>query len=117
MKVSYDEGLASHVDPESCGAAGNGVAEALTGERAGWVLSSEILTVRDADALMSCGRLNRPARQREGRSGPAESKTPGTHRSISQGRTTLPFGSREIPDSTWAVAQVRAVNSKEERRQ
>ena len=37
MKESYDEGIASHIGPESCGGASNGAAEALTGERAGRV--------------------------------------------------------------------------------
>ena len=123
MKESYDEGIASHVGPESCGGVSNGAAEALTGERAGRVLSSEILIVRDADALMSCGRPHHARRKREPGGGPAESKTPSTHRSISRGRRSLPRGgrilrdgSREIPGSTWAVAPVRAVNPKGERR-
>ena len=126
MKVSYDEGLASHVGSESCVAAREGVDEALTGESAGWVLSSEILNVRDADAVMSRGRQHRSIRQREDRPGPAESQTPGTHRSISRARrslllcegTTLRNGSREISGPAWAAggklpeAQARAVNLK-----
>jgi len=39
MEESYREGLASHPDPESCGGARKGAAEALTGEHAGKVLS------------------------------------------------------------------------------
>jgi len=89
MKVSYDEGLASHVGSESCVGVREDSGEALTGESAGWVLSSEILNVRDADAVMSRGRQHRPIRHREGRSGPAESQTPGTHRSISRVRRSL----------------------------
>jgi len=41
MKESYDERLATHIGPESCGAARKGGVEALTGERAGQVLSRE----------------------------------------------------------------------------
>ena len=41
MKVSCDEGLASHVGSESCVGVREDTGEALTGERAGWVLSSE----------------------------------------------------------------------------
>ena len=56
MKESYDEGLANHIGPESCGDNGNIISEALTGERAGWVLSP----VRDlnpsADVLQECRR-------------------------------------------------------------
>ena len=110
MKVSCGEGVASHTGPESCGDDRKVVVEALTGERAGWVLSPEILTVRDADALMSCGRQDRANRDREVRTGPAGSKTPCTHRSISR-------GSREIPGLAPTPVGVRAVNSKEERRQ
>src|ERR1019366_1624770 len=60
MKVSHDEGLASHVGSESCVVIREDTGEALTGESAGWVLSSEILNVRDADAVMSRGRQHRP---------------------------------------------------------
>ena len=43
MKESYDEGVASHIDPESCAGAHKGLSEALTGARAGRVWSREIL--------------------------------------------------------------------------
>ncbi len=42
MKEPCGEGVAIHTDPESCGDASNGVAEALTGARTGQVLSHEI---------------------------------------------------------------------------
>ena len=35
MKEPYDEGVAIHIDPESCAGAREGVGEALTGERIG----------------------------------------------------------------------------------
>ena len=41
MKVSHDEDLANHIGPESCVHPRKVVREALTGERAGWVLSCE----------------------------------------------------------------------------
>lgn len=41
MKESYSEGLAIHADPESCGGARKGAAEALTGADAGQPLSRE----------------------------------------------------------------------------
>jgi RNA-directed DNA polymerase len=41
MKDSYDEDLANHIGPESCVYWREVVHEALTGERAGWVLSRE----------------------------------------------------------------------------
>ncbi len=43
MEEPYDEGLANHIGPESCGDGSNGMAEALTGVRAGQALSREIL--------------------------------------------------------------------------
>jgi hypothetical protein len=39
MQVPYDEGVASHIGPESCGGDREVAAEALTGESAGQVLS------------------------------------------------------------------------------
>ena len=41
MKVSYDEDLANHIDPESCVCGCKAPGEALTGERMGQVLSRE----------------------------------------------------------------------------
>jgi len=46
MKVLYNEDLANRVSPESCGGSGNIAAEALTGEHAGGLLSSEITAFR-----------------------------------------------------------------------
>ena len=39
MKVPYDEGVATHIGPESCVGVREGAGEALTGERAGRVSS------------------------------------------------------------------------------
>ena len=41
MKVPYDEGVASHIGPESCAGDRKVAGEALTGENAGRVLSRE----------------------------------------------------------------------------
>jgi hypothetical protein len=43
MKEPYDEGVANHIGPESCGGGSNATAEALTGERAGQAWSREML--------------------------------------------------------------------------
>ena len=51
MKESYDESIASHIGPESCGGDRNGAAEALTGEHAGQVGSHEDPRVQRADAV------------------------------------------------------------------
>ena len=39
MQVPHDEGVANHIDPESCAGVREGVGEALTGERIGQPLS------------------------------------------------------------------------------
>src|SRR5437660_2965502 len=56
MKKSYGKGLAIHIDPESCGAAREGGAEALTGESTGRVFSRVRNSLRDADAVRRSGR-------------------------------------------------------------
>ena len=63
MKKSHESGSATHIGPESCGAAREGGVEALTGGRAGRVLSREIhallrtqQVLRDADEVENCGR-------------------------------------------------------------
>ena len=52
MKKSYDEGVASHVGPESCAVVRKDQGEALTGVRAGRVLSREMLLDQGADVVM-----------------------------------------------------------------
>ena len=43
MKESYDEGVANHIDPESCAEDRKGLSKALRGARAGWIWSRGIL--------------------------------------------------------------------------
>ena len=90
MKESYGKGLATHTDPESCGAARKGGVEALTGVRAGRVLSRERVILRGADAVGESGRQHPTHRHREMRRDPARSQTPCTHGNTSR-------GSREVP--------------------
>lgn len=75
MKESYSKGLTNHTGPESCEVDSNGLLEALTGVRAGWVLSREI-PVQGADVLGACGRQHRSARFGAVWSDPARSETP-----------------------------------------
>jgi hypothetical protein len=79
MKVSNVKGLANRNDPESCGGARKGVGEALTGESAGWVLSREMINVRDADPVGEWGRPQPMFRLGEEHWYPARSETPGMH--------------------------------------
>jgi RNA-directed DNA polymerase len=110
MQKSHDSGLATHIGPESCGAARKGGVEALTGERAGRVISRERNPLRDADAVGGCGRPHRVHRYREVCQSPARSETPCTY-----GSTSL--GNREIPGvPRAAVALGRIGKSKDARR-
>ena len=102
MKESYGEGVATHTDPESCEAARKGGVEALTGARAGRVLSRERTFLRDADAVGESGRHHHAPRYRERRVSPARSETPCTY-----GRTSR--GSREVPCSPVADGAVGRV--------
>jgi hypothetical protein len=110
MKESYVEGLATHDGPESCGVACKGGVEALTGVRAGRVLSRERGPLRDADAVGESGRSHLTHRYREMRQGPARSETPSTYGNTSR-------GSREVLCSPEAeVAAGRVGKSKDVRR-
>ncbi len=110
MKESYDEGLATHIGPESCGASRKGGVEALTGERMGRVYSRERISLRDADGVGECGRHHPRRRYRKAHRGPARSETPCTYGSTSH-------GNREIPRSPGAeLAWGRIGKSKDVRR-
>ena len=114
---SYVEGLATHIGPESCvNIVRKGEGEALTGVRAGWVLSREIHAppqgglLRGADAVEKSGRPH--PRRRTGKTprNPARSQTPGMHAS------TL-LGNREVPRPSDAdEASERIGKSRDERR-
>ena len=110
MKESYECEVATHIGPESCGAARKGGVEALTGERAGRVFSRVRTSLRDADAVRRSGRPHPVHRYREVRRSPARSETPCTYGSTSH-------GNREIPGSPRAaVALGRIGKSKDVRR-
>ena len=90
MQVRNVEGIASHNGPESCVGAGNRAGEALTGERAGRVLSREKHDpLRGADAVEVGGRPHPTRRQRKARRDPARSETLRMYGSTA-------FGNREI---------------------
>jgi RNA-directed DNA polymerase len=110
MKGSYECDVATHIGPESCGAAREGGVEALTRERAGRVFSRVRNPLRDADAVRRRGRLHPVHRYREVHWSPARSQTPCTYGSTSN-------GNREIPGSPRAaVALGRVGKSKDVRR-
>jgi hypothetical protein len=110
MKESYECDVATHIGPESCGAAREGGVEALTRERAGRVFSRVSETLRDADAVGESGRPHLVHRYREVQRSLARSQTPSTYGSTSR-------GNREIPGSPRAaVARGRIGKSKDVRR-
>jgi hypothetical protein len=110
MKKSHESGLATHIGPESCGAAREGGVEALTGERAGPVFSRVRDLLRDADAVGESGRLHRAHRYRKVCQSPPRSETRCTYGNTSR-------GNREIPSPPKAaVALGRVGKSKDVRR-
>jgi hypothetical protein len=110
MQKSYVSGVATHIGPESCGAARKSGVEALTGERAGRVFSRVRKSLRDADAVGDSGRPHRVHRYREVRPSPVRSETPCTYAGTS-------LGNREIPGlPRAAVALGRIGKSKDVRR-
>ena len=64
MQVPHDEGVAIHIDPESCAVAREGVGEALTGERTGQPLSREndLFRVPTPCIMRKATRTGAPAR-------------------------------------------------------
>jgi hypothetical protein len=110
MQKSYECEVATHIGLESSGAARKDGVEALTGERAGRVLSRVSGLLRDADAVGESGRPHRVHRYREVCQSPARSETPCTYVSTSH-------GNREVPSSPRvAVALGRIGKSKDTRR-
>src|SRR5260370_5578756 len=110
MQKSYECEVATHIGPESCGAVRKNSVEALTGERAGRVLSRVRRSLRDADAVGESGRPHRVHRYREVCQSPARSETPCTYGNTSR-------GNREIPGlPKAAVALGRIGKSKDVRR-
>jgi hypothetical protein len=110
MQKSYESELATHIGPESCGAARKGSVEALTGERAGRVFSRVRELLRDADAVGESGRLHRVHRYREVCQSPARSENPCTYAGTLRGNREIPSSPRE------AVALGRIGKSKDTRR-
>ena len=110
MKKSYECEVATHIGPESCGAAREGSVEALTGERAGRVFSRVRNLLRDADAVGESGRLHLVRRYREACQSPARSETPCTYADTSRGNWEIPCSPKAV------VALGRVGKSKDVRR-
>ena len=106
MKKSYGRsGLATHIGPESCGAAREGGVEALTGEPADRVFSRIRQLLRDADVV---------GRKRKAPSGAPISRGVPESRAV---RDPVDVRNREIPSSPKAADAVgRVGKSKDVRR-
>ena len=111
MQESDDERLATHIGPESCGAARKGGVEALTRERAGQVLSRE--------KSQTPGRRRYYLKRKAAPGAPILRGAPG---SCAVGETLCTYGSashgnREIPCLPSAASVLgRAGKSKDTRR-
>ena len=112
MKESYVEGLASYGGPESCVHVREGVGEALTGVRAGRVLSRVIHDLglrsrgdRGAEAVETCRRPHRCSRIGEAAADPARSQTPRTRGNISHGNREVPRPAA-VRRETFAAARI-----------
>src|SRR5580704_18863828 len=90
MQKSYESGSATHIGPESRGAARKSGVEALTGKRAGRVFSRVRTTFRDVDAVGESGRPDRVHRYRELLHSPARAETPCTYAHTSCGKREIP---------------------------
>ena len=97
MKDLYIEGLAIHNGPELCLGGCKADGEALTGLRAGWVLSCEIHAppqrglLRRAEVLENNGRPHLGRRFGETSRDPAQSETPRMSGCNSSGNREIPF--------------------------
>ena len=96
MQKSHECEVATHIGPESCGAARKGGVEALTGERTGRVYSRVRQLLRDADAVRRSGRLHPVHRYREVQGNPARSETPCTYANTSRGNREIPRPPRSV---------------------
>ena len=99
MQESYGEDLASHTDPKSCAVAREGAREALTGARAGGLLSREIILVRGADAVSVSGRLHPMPQYGERYGDLARSENLSMHGNISRENREVPYS-----PATYGVA-------------
>ena len=119
MKESYVEDLADYSGPESCVVTCEGEGEALTGVRAGRVLSRVIHAprlrsreVRGAEDVETVRRPHRGCRFGEAVPDPARSETPRMRGNISHGNREIPRPSaprREARSGAERMAKPKGV--------
>jgi RNA-directed DNA polymerase len=101
MRVPYGEGAANHAGSESCAGAREGAGEALTGGRAGRVLSREIDTAPGCRRRIGRRKATSDAPPARGVSGPRAVEDPvhaRTHRVREPGGPVIVCGAR-IPQT------------------
>ncbi len=106
MKVPYDEGLATHIGPESCVCSCKACKRSVDRGKCGPGIEPRKLKSWGVDDVKPIGRQNRIHRYSKVYFGPAWSKTLRTYGSF-------PHGNREIPCLASADGvKVRAANPK-----
>jgi hypothetical protein len=125
MKEMYDQGLANQIDPESCVGVREDASEALTGARAGWLLS--LVSVLSPGCRHSFGWVEgNMDRFASARTGPtprglrtqARTETPRVAgHTLPLGRRSLQNGSRKVPCLAGRQRLVRVVNPSRRSRQ
>ena len=106
MKESNNEDLANHIGPESCVDDPQGRGEALTRERAGWVLSPERDLSPSVDGFQVHGRQHYTGRYGKACVGSAGSETPCMHGStLSRNREALRLAYRVRSRSAWRTLE------------
>ena len=99
MKEPHRKGIANRPDPESCAGSRKDAGEALTGARAGWVSSSEIMTISRVPTLswyaeghIAVGERSSRLRTRRSQRPQACVETPGARTGRPQGCPLLVRG-------------------------
>ena len=110
MKGSYGEGLATHTDPESCGAACEGWRRSVDRGTCGSGIQTRKDITPGCRRCKGSGRLHPAPRYRERRRDPARSETPCTYGDTSHENREI----RWLPATV--VAAGRVGKSKDARR-
>lgn len=108
MKESHDEGIASHIGPESCVNGREAVGEALTGARAGRAIESRKRLSSECRRTCGCAEGHTAGLDKARDQGtPRDRQTPA--------RTETPYPEAGRSRVRPSIARVRVMNPKGER--